>query len=93
VKLKKSVKGSFQLLTEAYGEDCMSRAQIFEWHKRFSEGRESVKYDDRSDRPRTDVFFDIQGIVMAEWVPSGQTVNRQYYIEVLTKLRECVRRK
>jgi len=21
------------------------------------------------------VFFDIQGIVMAEWVPSGQTVN------------------
>ena len=34
------------------------------------------------------VFFDIQGIVMAEWVPSGQTVNQQYYIEVLTKLRE-----
>jgi len=39
------------------------------------------------------VFFDIQGIVMAEWVPSGQTVNQQYYIEVLTKLRERVRRK
>jgi len=39
------------------------------------------------------VFFDIQGIVMAEWVPSGQTVEQQYYIEVLTKLRERVRRK
>ena len=39
------------------------------------------------------VFFDIQGIVMAEWVPSGQTVNRQYYTEVLTKLREHVKRK
>ena len=39
------------------------------------------------------VFFDIQGIVMAEWVPSGQTVNQQYYIEVLTKLLERVRRK
>jgi len=39
------------------------------------------------------VFFDIQGIVMAEWVPSGQTVNQQYYIEILTKLRECMRRK
>jgi len=38
------------------------------------------------------VFFDIQGIVMAEWVPSGHTVNQQYYIEVLMKLRECVRR-
>ena len=33
------------------------------------------------------VFFDIQGIVMAEWLPSGQTVNQQHYIEVLTKLR------
>ena len=39
------------------------------------------------------VFFDIQGIVMAEWVPSGQTVNQQYYIEFLTKLHERVRRK
>jgi len=39
------------------------------------------------------VFFDIQSIVMAEWVPSGQTVYQQYYIEVLTKLRERVRRK
>jgi len=39
------------------------------------------------------VFFDIRDIVMAEWVPSGQTVNQQYYAEVLTKLRERVRRK
>ena len=39
------------------------------------------------------VFFDIQGIVIAEWVPSGQKVNQQYYIEVLRKLRERVRRK
>jgi len=30
---------------------------------------------------------------MAEWVPSAQTVNQQYYIEVLKKLRKCVRRK
>jgi len=39
------------------------------------------------------VFFDIQGIVMAECVPSGQTVNQQYYTEVLKKFHECVRRK
>jgi hypothetical protein len=39
------------------------------------------------------VFFNIQGIVMAESVPSGQTVNQQYYLEVLTKLLERVRRK
>jgi len=39
------------------------------------------------------VFFDIKGTVMAEWVPSSQTVNQQYYVEVLTKLRERVRKK
>ena len=39
------------------------------------------------------VFFDIQGIVMAGWVHSGQMVNQQYYIEVLMKLRKRVRRK
>jgi trehalose-6-phosphatase len=36
------------------------------------------------------VFFDIQGIVMAEWVRSSQAVNQQHYIEVLMKLHEDV---
>jgi len=42
VKMKKSVMKTFQLLTEAYSADCVSRAYMFEWHKRFSEGRESL---------------------------------------------------
>jgi len=58
VKLKLSATETFQLLTEAYGGDCMSRARVFEWHKRFSEGRESVKDDDRPGRPRTAVTDD-----------------------------------
>jgi len=45
-------------LTEAYGEDCMSRARVFEWQKRFSEGRESVKDEDRPGRQRTAVTND-----------------------------------
>ena len=39
------------------------------------------------------VFFDIHGIVYINWVPEGQTVNKTYYLEVLTTLRERVRRK
>ena len=50
-------------MTEAYGEDCMSRARVFEWHKRFSERRESVKDDDRPGRPRTAVTNDNIGKV------------------------------
>lgn len=224
VKLRKTATEAYDMLLEAYGDTCMSRARVFEWHRRFSMGRESVEDDDRSGRPRksiTDdsirkvrdvvrgdrrlgvraiaeivdldresvrrilteelnmhkvcakmvpklltteqmqrrqelcidllqrienepelmesvvtcdetwiftydpetkrqsmqwkspssprptkakkarskfkammiVFFDIRGIIMTEWVPSGQTVNQHYYVEVLAKLRERIRRK
>ena len=39
------------------------------------------------------VFFDINGIVMTEWVPEGQTVNQTYYLTVLATLRKRVRKK
>ncbi|XP_074170634.1 COX assembly mitochondrial protein 2 homolog isoform X1 [Rhinolophus sinicus] len=38
-------------------------------------------------------FFDIRGIIHYEFVPTGQTVNQVYYLEVLKRLREQVRQK
>ena len=38
-------------------------------------------------------FFYIRGIVHYEFVPTGQTVNQVYYLEVLERLREKVTRK
>jgi len=38
-------------------------------------------------------FFDIRGIVHYEFVPTGQTVNQVYHLEVLERLCEKVRRK
>jgi len=38
-------------------------------------------------------FFYIRGIVHYEFVPTGQTVNQVYHLEVLEMLREKVRRK
>ena len=35
-------------------------------------------------------FFDCQGVVHKEFVPSGQTVNKQYYREFLERLRQRV---
>ena len=37
--------------------------------------------------------LDIRGVVHYEFVPTGQTVNQVYYLEVLKRLREKVRRK
>jgi transposase len=39
------------------------------------------------------VFFDIEGIVRAEFVPRGTTVNSEYYKGLLERLRNDVRRK
>jgi len=38
-------------------------------------------------------FFDQKGIVHKEFVPPGQRVNAAFYVEVLKRLRENVRRK
>jgi len=51
VKLKKTPTECYKLLREAYGENSLSRARVFEWYKRFSEGRESTEDDQRPGRP------------------------------------------
>jgi len=39
------------------------------------------------------VFFDMEGIVYYKYVPQGQTVNQQFYLQVLKRLRLAVSRK
>jgi len=41
------------LLQQAYGEDAMGRTQVFDWFRRFKEGRTSVGSDPRSGRQST----------------------------------------
>ena len=41
------------MLTELYGDQCLSRTQVFEWFKNFKEGREFVGDDPKSGRPPT----------------------------------------
>ena len=37
-------------------------------------------------------FFDIKGLVYFEFVPQGQTVNQQFYLELLKRFRDVARR-
>ncbi|XP_066105976.1 protein GVQW3 [Saccopteryx bilineata] len=53
VKLNRSASETHRLLKEAYGNEVMSRARVFDWYKRFKEGREDVRDDARSGRPVT----------------------------------------
>ena len=38
-------------------------------------------------------FFDCTDMIYMHWVPTGQTVNKEYYVEVLREFRKRFRRK
>ena len=52
-KIDFSAIKTVELIQKAYGDAALSRRTIFEWHKRFREGRESVKDEERSGPPTT----------------------------------------
>ena len=51
-KLGKNAKETYGILQTTFGASCMNRASVFEWHKRFKEGRESVRDDERYGRSK-----------------------------------------
>jgi hypothetical protein len=53
VKIGKSASETLALLTVVYGEYAMKKLSVFEWHRRFKEGREDVLGDPRSGQPKT----------------------------------------
>ncbi|XP_026818412.1 protein GVQW3-like isoform X2 [Rhopalosiphum maidis] len=99
-KLGKTATETYQMLLLAYGDETMSHARVFEWFKRFKEGRTTVESDEREGRPSTSRNEEmIQKIrtairdmrrVAAKFVPkllSGeQKENRK---QIATDLLEC----
>ena len=41
-KLGKNATEKYGMLQTAFGASCINRASVFEWHKKFEEGKESV---------------------------------------------------
>ena len=52
LKLGKNATETYGMLQTAFQASCMNRASVFEWHKRFKEGRESVRDDERCGRSK-----------------------------------------
>ena len=52
-KIGKTATETYQLLQQAYGEDAMGRKQVFDWFRRFKEGRTSTESDPCLGRPST----------------------------------------
>ena len=49
-KLRKTITETYGMLQTAFRPSCMNQASVSEWLKRFEEGRESVRDDERCAR-------------------------------------------
>ena len=83
-KIGKPARETYQLLQQVYDEDAMVVHKCLTGSVDLKKGRQV--------RSKTKVmllaFFDSEGIVHHEYAPDGQTVNKEFYPEVLRRLRE-----
>jgi histone-lysine N-methyltransferase SETMAR len=52
VLLGKSFSETYELIQKAYLSDAYSRTRVYEWHKRFKDGRKSIESDPHPEKER-----------------------------------------
>ena len=73
--------------------DPETKKQSMHWKSLQSPRKKKARMSKSKFKAMMIVFFDIRGVICIDWVPEGQTVNKVYYKNVLTTLRERVRRR
>ena len=72
----------YGMLQTAFGASCMNRASVFEWPKRFKEGRGSVRDDERCGRStevRTpELIGQIKNFMDKDGCVSIETISTQF---------------
>ena len=76
-----------------YGYDPETRVQSSQWKSPSSPCAKKARQSRSNITVMLIVFFDLDGIVLAEFVPRNTTVNSEYYKGLLGHLRNNVRRK
>ena len=71
-KLGKNATEMYGMLQTAFGQSCMNRESVFEWHKRFKVSRESLRDDDRCARSKEDNTPELSGQIGSVAFPTGQ---------------------
>ena len=67
-KLAKNATETYGMLQTAFRPSCMNRTSVFESHKRFEEGRESVRDDERCERSKEVNTPELIGQRVRVWV-------------------------
>ena len=78
------------MLQAAFGASCMNQAWVFKWHKRFKEGRESVRDDERCGRSKEvrtpELIVQIKNFMDKDRRVSIETISAQFDVSVGTQL-------
>ena len=87
-KLGKNATETYGMLQTAFWPSCMNRASAFEWHKRFKEGRESVRDDERCGRSKEvripELIGQIKNFMDKDCRVSIETISAQFDVSVGT---------
>ena len=87
-KLGKNAIETYGMLHTAFRPSCMNLASVYEWHKRFKEGRESLRDDEmcvRSKEVRTpELIGQIKNFADKDPRVSIETISAQFDVSVGT---------
>ncbi|EGI63180.1 Mariner Mos1 transposase [Acromyrmex echinatior] len=89
-KLGKSASETFRSMQQVYGSQCLDCIAVFEWHKRFLEGRETLEDDKKSGRPisvRTPEMIE----KVRDFVANDRNASLKMMEEALNISRETIR--
>ncbi|XP_069330150.1 histone-lysine N-methyltransferase SETMAR-like [Eulemur rufifrons] len=76
-----------------YGYDLETKAQSSQWKSRGSPRQKKAWRDHSKIKTMLTGFFDWEGVVHHKYAPPGQTINKEYYLSVLRRLRDAMPRK
>ncbi len=99
-----NVTKTFEMIQKVYGEFAVHRATLLHWYDSFSEGRESIRDEQRSGRPTTKKTHkniarvahilkeDRRSLcrLIAEWTGTPKTIVQQILCKDLQKWKLCM---
>ena len=87
-KLGKNATETYEMLHTAFGPSFLNRASVFEWHKRFQEGKESVRDDERcggsKEVNKPELIGQIKNFMDKDRRMSIETISAQFDVSVGT---------
>ena len=78
--------------TWVYYFEPESKRRSMEWRHPTSPRTKKFKAQNSAGKIMATVFWDSQGVILVDFLPKGETINSEVYIETLRKLKAKIRR-